>query len=372
MKHSDVRFPLAIITRAALGALALGAALSLGSASGQTVPAPQDAPAVQPPTIQQVQTLVQQQRFPEAESMVRAIVSQQPGNGQAWFYLGYSLHIQGKLDEALPAHIVAAGLGQGQTRLLGLYNTACVYSLKDDKDKAFEWLERAFQAGYRNTGQIDGDSDFDNIRADKRYQPLLDRMDDAPSDGMAGGGGNAASGAPSVGIGNVIAAAGEEWTSRAVRRQLDFWLGPWDAIDAKGQRVGANVITLAENGMIVHESWTGAQGGTGQSINYYDPAGRVWRQAWVFPNGGVVHYQGNFKDGAFRYEGEHIAPDGAVAKAICTLTPLADGRIHHVIKHSKDGGTTWETYFDAHYVRQGMAPPDPAAAASSGGGSSGD
>lgn len=59
----------------------------------------------------------------------------------------------------------------------------------------------------------------------------------------------------------------------AEHRQFDFWLGEWLVADAKGTPQGLNRITMAENGCLLVEQWTSATGGTGQSMNYYDPGG---------------------------------------------------------------------------------------------------
>ncbi|MBI5763027.1 MAG: dienelactone hydrolase family protein [Planctomycetes bacterium] len=56
------------------------------------------------------------------------------------------------------------------------YNVACMYSLKGDKDKAFEYLERAIKKGdfpRSITDQMEGDSDLDNIRKDARYEKMV-------------------------------------------------------------------------------------------------------------------------------------------------------------------------------------------------------
>lgn len=329
--------------------------IAASAARAQSVPMPDDDTADAPPmpTVRQAGQLIQQQNYPEAQAMLETIIQAQPANGQAWFFLGFALHAQGKLDEALPAHLTAAEIAPSQARVIAMYNLACLYSLKDNHDRAFEWLDRALDNGYRNPEQMAQDTDFANITDDPRWADALTRAAaTAPAGPMPQPSGGPASQPADDTADLVVAAAGAEWTSRPPRRQFDFWIGAWDAINASGQKVGANVITLRENGMMVHESWAGASGGTGQSINYYDPAAKLWRQAWVAPDGSVVHYRGKFKDGAMRYEGEYIAPDGTVTMAVCTLTPEPDGRIHHLIKHSSDGGTTWTTYFDAHYVRR--------------------
>ncbi|MEK6642751.1 MAG: dienelactone hydrolase family protein [Planctomycetota bacterium] len=67
------------------------------------------------------------------------------------------------------------------------YNVACMYSLKGNKDKAFEYLERAYKKGdFPNDiiAQMEGDSDLDNIRKDPRYA----KMEDMAKGGKAKGG----------------------------------------------------------------------------------------------------------------------------------------------------------------------------------------
>lgn len=57
------------------------------------------------------------------------------------------------------------------------YNVACMYSLTGNKDKAFEYLERAIKKGdfpRSITDQMEGDSDLDSIRKDARYKKMLE------------------------------------------------------------------------------------------------------------------------------------------------------------------------------------------------------
>ena len=111
----------------------------------------------------------------EASTAYETITKNLPDNAMAWFNLGYSLHAQGRLDEALVAHKKAAEM-PGQTRVLAIYNTACAYALKGETDKAFEWLKKTAEAGYKNTAQLDGDSDLDSLREDPRYAGIIAMM----------------------------------------------------------------------------------------------------------------------------------------------------------------------------------------------------
>ena len=99
-------------------------------------------------------------------------------NGAAWHYLGYSLHMDGKLDEAIVAHTKATEFDQ--FKQLGLYNLGCAYSLKDQLDKSLKFLHEALDSGFDRFGMLDPesgewDADLANVRKDKGYQAILDR-----------------------------------------------------------------------------------------------------------------------------------------------------------------------------------------------------
>ena len=93
---------------------------------------------------------------------------------------------------------------------------------------------------------------------------------------------------------------------------LDFWVGEWQVVDADGQAIGTNRIRKVQNGCLIEESWTSASGGTGQSMNYFDPADGVWKQHWVDQRGGVVHYQGGLDGAAVRVQTLGLRQQGRV------------------------------------------------------------
>lgn len=136
-----------------------------------------------------------------------------------------------------------------------------------------------------------------------------------------------------------------------VYRQFDFWLGTWDVV-ANGQTVGTNEISSEENGCLIVERWTSAQGGTGQSYNYYDPGTEKWRQVWV-SRGFVIDYDGGVdEDGAMVLEGE-LTPRGGSPKQKFRgrWTPLDDGTVQQTFWTYNDDDETWVTWFDANYQK---------------------
>ena len=114
-------------------------------------------------------------RWAEASALYAKVTEATPDNGMAWFNLGYSLHVQGKLEDALVAHQKAAEI-PGVRQTLGMYNAACAHALLGNVDQAFTWLKKAAQAGYKDTAQLDRDSDLDSLRDDPRYAEIIALM----------------------------------------------------------------------------------------------------------------------------------------------------------------------------------------------------
>ena len=135
-------------------------------------------------------------------------------------------------------------------------------------------------------------------------------------------------------------------------RQFDFWIGQWEVRSKDGRLLGTNTISKSDNGFVLTEKWKSARGGTGTSINYYDPRDAAWKQVWVDVAGGIIRYSGKFADGRMNFEGDFFARNGSQGIAKATFTPLPDGRVHQHIEHSEDDGKTWKIYFDGYYKKQ--------------------
>jgi hypothetical protein len=116
----------------------------------------------------------QEQRFDDAIPLLRKVLAASPDDGQCWYHLGFALHSQQKLDEALQAHLKATS--SPRYKPTATYNVACVYALKNDKDKAFEWLQKALEAGFAQVDHMAIDSDMDSLRDDPRYKAITEKM----------------------------------------------------------------------------------------------------------------------------------------------------------------------------------------------------
>jgi hypothetical protein len=134
-------------------------------------------------------------------------------------------------------------------------------------------------------------------------------------------------------------------------RQFDFWVGEWDVHDKSGKQAGRNTITSEQDGCVLIERWKSARGGTGMSMNHYDPEAGVWRQHWV-GLGIILEMSGGLQAGAMVLEGPlQYLTDKRVTLLRGVWTALPDGRVRQHFTESSDGGKTWTEWFDGYYTR---------------------
>jgi hypothetical protein len=144
----------------------------------------------------------------------------------------------------------------------------------------------------------------------------------------------------------------------AEARQFDFWAGEWD-VYVGGKLAGRNVIAKKHNGCALVESWTGAGGGTGTSVNFYDPGRKRWHQTWAGSGASFLYLDGGWDGRQMILEGDSRQADGTVLKNRISWTPLAGGGLRQRWETSPDG-KAWTNVFDGAYVAKGSAPPGPA------------
>jgi adenylate cyclase len=57
-----------------------------------------------------------------------------------------------------------------------LYNVACGYANAGEKEEALACIEQAIQNGFGHKEWLENDSDLDSLRAEPRFQALLQRL----------------------------------------------------------------------------------------------------------------------------------------------------------------------------------------------------
>ena len=97
---------------------------------------------------------------------------------------------------------------------------------------------------------------------------------------------------------------------------------------------------------------TGLGGGTGTSVNFFDPGRERWRQLWVSSNGVVIEIEGGLRNGSMVLEGTLTDAAGRSQPFRGTWTPAADGSVRQHFEISEDDGESWTTWFDGRYVRR--------------------
>jgi deoxyribose-phosphate aldolase len=80
----------------------------------------------------------------------------------------------GKQEYALAAKLLQEAVAKGADDVDTLYNTACALALSGDNEKAFQFLEKAIQAGYKNPTHLKYDVDFNSLHDDPRWQKIVD------------------------------------------------------------------------------------------------------------------------------------------------------------------------------------------------------
>jgi hypothetical protein len=137
-------------------------------------------------------------------------------------------------------------------------------------------------------------------------------------------------------------------------QQFDFWLGNWKVTNPYGKHVGTSEISRAAEGCAIREQWKSPSGGSGMSINYFDPDDRKWHQDWVGGDGAILHLQGELVGNAMVLRGSSKAPNGTVINRII-WTPLPDGKVKQEWSTSDDDGRNWKISFVGIYEKTMMA-----------------
>jgi hypothetical protein len=95
----------------------------------------------------------------------------------------YTLRKRGESRRA--ADLVAEAERYARDRIAGgddtpvqRFELAGTAALRGETDPALEWLERSFEAGYRDYGTLELDPIFRSLRSHPRFVRLLDRMRD--------------------------------------------------------------------------------------------------------------------------------------------------------------------------------------------------
>lgn len=133
---------------------------------------------------------------------------------------------------------------------------------------------------------------------------------------------------------------------------FDFWIGDWVVTDPTGEIAGTNSITREEGGCLLVERWSGSQGSTGQSYNYFDPVTGMWRQVWI-SGGVIIDYEGGVNQrGQMLLEGTINYRNGDTYDFRGSWTPNSDGSVRQHFEQYNPDIEDWEDWFVGTYRRK--------------------
>lgn len=272
-------------------------------------------------TAEEANGYFQAQEWVKAAAAYEAIVAQDTTNMQARWRLGSALRQSEQYAQAIEVYTRLAPVGGPFARV----NLGELYALMGETDKSIAWLDQAVAGGFSNQQYLANSVALAALQDDGRFSEILEQADQ-----------------------NARPCEFSE-----IHRQFDFWVGEWDVFTPQGQQAGTNSIQKDEQGCVLVEHWIGGGGGTGMSINYYDPGKEKWVQQWVASGGGLIYQEGGLnEEGAMFLEGTLTPLRGQESQLRGTWTLLPDGRVRQFYEQSTDGGMTWLTWFDGYYVRK--------------------
>jgi hypothetical protein len=299
------------------------------------------------PTTSELDAAMEREDYTSVESMCREVLREDQDNARAWFLLGYALHVQGELDEAIFAHAAASRFED--TKMLATYNLACAHALKGNTDQAFEMLERAINLGMRDASVIMFDPDLTPLHDDPRWEAHLKLIETMNN------------------MGAVAAARIEQMQDTQdepdpAATALHFWVGEWDCYRASdGGLAGRNTLSERVGGLVIHESWTSDRSAyTGESWNHFDPRVGKWKQTWIGSRDGdmdIVELEARPSDEheGLMFEGRSFASyeDTGTKKVRMHVRPVHDGWVRQTGMEWNRETESWDTTYDLIYVPKG-------------------
>ncbi|HKA23752.1 MAG TPA: tetratricopeptide repeat protein [Candidatus Eisenbacteria bacterium] len=269
-------------------------------------------------------TLFAHHQWSDAAAAYRSLARAEPSNVHAWIRLGACATSLSSWDEAADAYQKAEALGG--LPVLVEYNLACAYARGGAPDSAFAALDRLMNHGYGQLHALQSDTDFASLKPDPRWAKVVARCDH-----------NA-----------------RPCSFTPESRQFDFWVGDWNVRShAGGQFVGSSHVDLILGDCVIFENWTGALGGTGKSLNAWNPECSCWQQSWMDNTGHVTLYSdGHLVNDAMVLVAQKGGSGSPPGLRRLSFFHLGSDQVRQLAESSMDGGKTWQTVYDFDYFRK--------------------
>jgi tetratricopeptide (TPR) repeat protein len=108
--------------------------------------------------------------------VVEQVLEMNPADVRALYLGANALVALGEPEKA--SEWASLALSMDPEESMVLYNVACIYAKLGNVDAALNCLERAVDAGLTLKGWIVNDSDLEPVRSNRRYQALVEKLDE--------------------------------------------------------------------------------------------------------------------------------------------------------------------------------------------------
>lgn len=275
--------------------------------------------AAQTPALTTANQLLQQQKWSDAASAFRAIVTSEPNNAIAWKGLGEAQLQQKQYDDAEKSFSRAVEM-KVQV-VANRMNLARVAAARGDKPRLFGILRALIADGFGGRARnFLSYPEFNAFREDADMKKLV---------------------------------AEEMLPCRGAHfRDFDFWVGEWDVYDPQEkQRLGHNSVTSEQEGCLLVEHWKSGQSTeSGSSFNYFDLHDSTWHQVYISNSGDARSFPpmvGGLVDGKMTM----LTALDAGKQSRWTWYVLAPGKVRQMAEFTTDAGKTWSITWDSVYKK---------------------
>jgi hypothetical protein len=290
-----------------------------------------DAQSQVPPLVAVADSAFTRGDWAAATRLYRVALNQDSTRGRAWFRLAVSAQEMKQFSLAASGYRHAIALKVQVPP--AMYRLAKLEAMAGHRDSALALLRTLAPAGGTPIGkQLTSEPEFLSLRATPEFKRIVATAD----------------------------SAAYPCRTSPKAHEFDFWIGQWDVTQfgappiPHGPGTGTNEVHPMLEGCVLLENWTGAGGNSGKSFNWFDTNINKWRQAWMSDGGGPLDYVGEYRDGAMRFEGWSLGPNGSHVLQKLTFFNMSRDTVRQLFEQSVDSGKTWQSTFDGRYVRRKM------------------
>jgi tetratricopeptide (TPR) repeat protein len=128
--------------------------------------------------MQDAAALYRSGKYAESAKAYEQITKADPGNGAAWSQWGNSLWEIGETRRAIEVLQTADGLLSGASQMQAgvRFRIGQAWARLDERERAFEWLDRAMQSGFPSFQLFSADPDLSKLSDDPRYWKMYARL----------------------------------------------------------------------------------------------------------------------------------------------------------------------------------------------------